>query len=295
MKTQLDRYPYAPMTRRKPLALPDDARVAIIVYLNIEHFPANIPAPAHAIYPGTQTMNPDFLNYGWRDYGNRVGLWRLADILAECGMRPYINLHADVCHEYPEIIEEGTARNWDWGAQGLRASSILNGLDEAGERALISTSLDTIERATGRRPTGWLGSHLAQNFGSLDLLAEYGIEFCSDLSCDDHPIPMHTKHGPVLAMPYTLENNDVPAILGRGHNGEEFARQLIDQFDELYQEGARQPRLMSMSFHPFVSGQAFRARHLRTALSYIARHDRVWLTSCSEVNTWYRANVLNRA
>lgn len=286
--TQTPRYPFWPIARNRRFSLPGGARVGLIVYLNVEHFPIDVPAPAHAIYPGTQHMVPDILNYGWRDYGNRVGIWRMMDLFAEAGIRPSVNLHADVCREYPELIEAGEALGWEWIAQSHSAASILTAMPEAEARAIIESAIGIIGDATGRRPVGWMGSHLAETPETPDLLAEAGIQYCSDYACDDQPFAMRVRDGSLIAMPYALEANDVPGVLGKGLTAQDFAQLLIDQFDELYEEGEAIARVMPVSLHPFISGHAFRVRHLRRALRHIAGHDGVWLGTCGELNAWYR-------
>jgi allantoinase len=286
--TQTPRYPYRPITRDRGFTLPGGARVALLVYLNIEHFPIDVPHPAHAIYPGTQHMVPDILNYGWRDYGNRIGIWRMMDLLAAMGIRASVNLHADVCREYPELVEACAKLGWEFIAQSHTAASILTAIPEEQARAIIESAVDVIARATGARAKGWMGSHLAETPETPDLLAEAGIEYCSDYACDDQPFAMRVRKGSLISMPYALEVNDVPGVLGKGLTSQDFAQLVIDQFDELYEEGATIPRVMPISLHPFISGHAFRVRHLRRALRHIAGHDGVWLATCGEMNDWYR-------
>ncbi len=286
--TQTPRYPYCPITRDRRFALPGGARVAMVIYLNIEHFPIDVPAPAHAVYPGTQHLVPDILNYGWRDYGNRVGIWRLMDLLTSLGLRASVNLHADVCREYPELVRAGQALGWEWIAQGHTAANILGAMGEDEARAVIESSVAAIEKATGIRPKGWLSSHLSETWSTPDFLAEAGIEYVCDYACDDQPFAMRVRQGSLLSMPYTLELNDVPGVLGKGLTASDFADVIIDQFDELYREGADIPRVMPISLHPFISGHAFRTRHLRRALEHVVGHEQVWLGTCGELNQWYR-------
>ena len=289
--TQTSRYPYRPIVADRGFALPGGARVAVLVYVNIEHFPLDIPSPAHAVYPGTQHFVPDILNYGWRDYGNRVGIWRLFDLLESFGIRASVNLHADVCHEYPELIAAGEQRRWEWIAQGHTASSILAGMSDSDALSVIESSIATIAQATGRAPKGWLGSHLAETFATPDLLAESGVEFVCDYACDDQPFAMNVRSGSLISMPYTLEANDVPGILGKGLTAPEFAELITDQFDVLHEEGAAIPRVMPISLHPFISGHAFRIKHLRRAFAHIKAADQVWFGTCGELNDWYRSSV----
>jgi len=295
MSTQSPRYDFEPIIHRKPVRFPAGERLAVLIYVNIEHVPFGSTSLAHAVYPGTLQFSPDILNHGWRDYGNRVGLWRIMQAMDRHGFRGTVNLNSDVCREYPQIIREGNQRRWEWGAQGDNNTSIATLMSEEQERAFIQRNLAIIEEATGKRPKGWLGMCLAESLNSPDLLAEAGIEYVSNYAHDELPVPMRVRRGSLLTMPYTLELNDVPTILGKGASGEVFGRMIMDQFDVLYAEGKERPRIMSISLHPFLSGHPFRMKHLESALAYVASHSAVWLTTGGEVNDWYRANYLPRA
>jgi peptidoglycan/xylan/chitin deacetylase (PgdA/CDA1 family) len=291
--TQSPRYDFEPIIYRKPLRFPQGQRLAVLIYVNIEHVPFASTAPAHAIYPGTLQFSPDILNHGWRDYGNRVGLWRIMDAMDKHGFRGTVNLNSDVCREYPQIIKEGNSRQWEWGAQGDNNTSVPAVMDEAFQRSFIQRNVGIIEAATGTRPKGWLSMFLAESLQTPDLLAEAGIEYVSNYAHDELPVVMRIKGGgTLLTMPYTLEINDVPTILGKGASAEVFGSMIRDQFDVLYAEGATRPRIMSISVHPFISGHPFRMKHIESALGYIASHADVWLTTGVEINNWYRASYL---
>jgi len=292
MSTQSPRYDFEPIVHRQPVRFPKGERLAVLVYVNIEHVPFGSTSLAHAVYPGTLQFSPDILNHGWRDYGNRVGLWRIMQAMDRHGFRGTVNLNSDVCREYPQIIAEGNKRRWEWGAQGDNNTSIATHMSEDEERAFIQRNLAIIEKATGTRPRGWLGMCLAESLHSPDLLAEAGIEYVSNYAHDELPVRMRVKSGSLLTMPYTLEINDVPAVLGKGTTGQDFGQMIRDQFDVLYEEGLERPRIMSISLHPFISGHPFRMKHLEAALAYIASHEAVWQTTGVEINDWYRATYL---
>jgi peptidoglycan/xylan/chitin deacetylase (PgdA/CDA1 family) len=229
--TQSPRYDFLPIVHRKPVRFPKGERLAVMLYVNIEHAPFGSTAPAHAVYPGTMQFSPDILNHGWRDYGNRVGLWRIMDAMDRHGFRGTVNLQSDVCREYPLIIREGNDRKWEWGAQGDNNTSVTTLMSEEQERAFIQKNVRIIEDATGTHPKGWLSWALAESFHTPDLLAEAGIEYVSNYTHDELPVPMRVKHGSLLTMPYTLEINDVPAIMVKGTSAEVFGRMIKDQFE----------------------------------------------------------------
>ena len=292
MLTQSPRYDFEPFMHRPAVQWPKGERLALLIYLNIEHAPFGTQAAAHAVYPGTMQFSPDVLNHGWRDYGNRVGLWRIADAMERHGFRGTVNLNSDVCREYPQIIREGNQRGWEWGAQGDRNGTVLTNMNEAEEREFIGRNLGIIEDATGTRPKGWLSWALAESLVTPDLLAEAGIEYVSNYAHDELPVPMRVRKGSLITMPYTLEINDVPTIMGKGTTAEDFGRMIRDQFDVLYEEGKTRPRVMSISLHPFISGHPFRMKHIAPALEYIASHAGIWKATGGEINDWYRANYM---
>jgi allantoinase len=292
--TQSPRYDFEPIINRRAVNFPGGKRLAVLIYVNIEHVPFGSTSLAHAVYPPTMQYSPDILNHGWRDYGNRVGLWRIMKAMDKHGFRGTVNLHSDVCREYPQIINEGNARNWEWGAQGDNNTSILTTMAVDQQRAFINKNLKIIEDSVGKRPKGWLGMCLAESFDTPDLLAEAGIEYVSDYTHDELPVEMRVKSGSLVTMPYTLELNDVPTIMGKGTSGETFGQMIKDSFDVLYEEAIELPKVMSISLHPFIAGHPFRMKYIESALAYIASHSAVWLTTGGEVSDWYRANFMSR-
>ncbi|OZC55902.1 hypothetical protein CH267_13280 [Rhodococcus sp. 06-621-2] len=287
-KTQTSHYDYEPIIHRRPLELPHGARVAVVPYINIEHFPEDIAGTA--LVPGTTGFSPDPLNYGWRDYGNRVGLWRIASILESVGATPSVCLNSDIADEYPQIIDEGIKRRWCWIGHGPNNSpdGFLTGLSGDKERALIASVLKRIESATGEKVRGWLGPFLTETFDTPNILAELGVDYLCDFTSDDHPFEFNTRSGSLISVPYSLEINDIPMVLSVGLSGEQFGDTIVDQFDLLYEEGETNARIMPIALHPFVSGQAFRAKHLRRALQHIAGHSDVWFATSDEINDWFR-------
>ena len=181
----LDLYDYSPIVERDPIQWPGGARVAFYVGLNIEHF--ELDRPSTSIWEGTSALVPDPLNYGWRDYGPRVAIWRLADSLDRHGLRASVLLNSDVAQRYPQIIEAGRARDWAWLAHGKNNSILHTGMDAATERALLTEVVSMVERATGRRPRGWLGPGLTETLHTPRLLAELGVRYLLDWTNDDQP------------------------------------------------------------------------------------------------------------
>jgi allantoinase len=287
MLTQTKRYDYTPIIDRPAVCLPNDARIAVVIYVNMEHFPEDRPGPS--VVPQTAQFKPDPLNYGWRDYGQRVGIWRMIETMDRFGLRPSVCLNSDVCREYPRIIEEGAKRRWDWMGHGRNNTEIVNGLSIEQEAGLVSETIRSISEATGQKPKGWLSPFLTETHHTADLLVESGIEYLCDYSCDDLPFPMKVKQGSLLSMPYSVECNDLPSLLTFGMSASDFGQLIRDQFDVLYEEGDRIPRILPIALHTFIAGQPFRMKHIAEALAHIVRHEKVWFATAGEINDWYRS------
>jgi peptidoglycan/xylan/chitin deacetylase (PgdA/CDA1 family) len=286
------RFDYSPIVDRPPLHWPNGARVALWVIPNIEHF--LFDRPSTSISGATASLKPDVLNYSWRDYGVRVGIWRMMEIMERHGVRGTVALNSEVCREYPRIIEAGNKLRWEWMGHGTTNSILLPNLPEVEERALIKEAVSTIARGTGKAPRGWLSPALSESVHTLDILAENGIEYTGNWVNDDQPYPMRVKKGSMISMPYSSEINDIPALLGLHQSPEAFGQMIRDQFDVLYEDGAKTGRVMSICLHPFLIGHPHRAKYFAKALAHIAARQEVWLATGGEIVDWYRKNYLKK-
>jgi peptidoglycan/xylan/chitin deacetylase (PgdA/CDA1 family) len=279
-------YPYSPISDRRPLHWPDGKRVAFYVGLNVEYY--RVDAPSTSIFPGTAGLVPDPLNYGWRDYGPRVGIWRMLDAFDATGIRASVLLNSAVITHNPQIIEAGVARDWAWLAHGVDNSTYQTDMAVDVERAQLEGVVRDIESATGRRPRGWLGPALTETFHTPQLLADLGLDYVLDWTCDDQPFPLLVERArPFLSVPYSIEVNDISLFLGTGMSGPDFALIYTAQLDQLNAYTATSGRVMALCLHPFVSGQAFRYKYLLAALRYIAAKPEVWLTTSDDIADWY--------
>lgn len=276
-----ERYSFSPITKRPPLHGPADARVAVWIVPNIEHYRFDDPHERNV---------PDVPAYSQKDYGNRVGVWRLMDVLDKYHLRATVALNSDVTRYEPEIIRAGNERGWEWMGHGLTNSQSLVGLDPDAERHLIREALRTIEEATGTRPKGWLGPGRQETMDTPDILADEGVSYVVDWAADDEPIDLRVKRGRLLALPYS-GITDRSAFESFKWTGEQFCQWICDQFDVLYAEGEHRLKFLSIALHPFLTGRPFRAMWLDRALAHIAEHDRVWYATGGEIARWYTESV----
>ena len=284
------RFDYSPIADREPLRFPDGARVAVWVIPNIEHF--HWDKPSTSVTAVTAHLKPDVLNYSWRDFGVRVGIWRMMEVMERHGVKGTVALNSEVCGQYPRIVEAGNDLGWEWMAHGSTNSVLFNDQSEEEERGIIRDIVSTISDSTGAAPKGWLSPALSESFNTPDILAENGIEYVCNWVNDEQPYAMNVRTGSLISVPYSIEINDIPAFLDRGLGAEEFYRMIVDQFDVLYEDGAASGRVMAICLHPFLIGHAFRAKYLDKALDYITRRKEVWVTRGGEINDWYRATYM---
>lgn len=281
------RYDYTGINDRADFDWPDGRRLAVYVGMNVEHFAYGEGLGA-ALAPDRR--EPDVLNHAWRDYGNRVGAWRLLDLFETLGFPVGLIVNSSIVDHCPQLIRAYQQRLWtEVIAHGRSNSESQNAFDEADEAGLIAESRDRLAASFGETPRGWLGPWIAQSHTTIDLLAEAGFTYHLDWCHDDQPTWMATRQGGhILSVPYPQELNDIPAIIPHHVDYREFAARIVDQFDEMLEQSRRQPLVMGIALHPYIMGQPFRLRALRGALSHISDHrDEVWLTLPGEIAPHY--------
>ena len=280
-----NRFTYSPIVERPRIEWPNGGRLALWVVPNIEHY-EYVPRDQNVKNPWPRCPAPDVLGYATKDYGNRVGVWRMFDVMDKHAVRCTVSLSISVIEHYPEIFEGCEARGWDTLCHGVYNTRYLFGLEEDEERAVIADCVDTYRSATGRQLPGWFGPAASFTLNSPDLIAEAGIKYCSDWYHDDQPCPIRVRNGRLITVPYTMDIND--AIEYRHPTeGKEFARMIIDEFDTLYRESETSGRVMCIALHPYIMGQPHRIKHLDDALGYVLSHEGVWQATGEQIADWY--------
>jgi peptidoglycan/xylan/chitin deacetylase (PgdA/CDA1 family) len=283
-------FPYSPIINRPVLRWPNHAQLALWVIPNIEFFALNEKVPAAS--GGTSAPVPDVPTWSSRDYGNRVGVFRLMEVLDRHGIRATVALNSELCTEHPKIIEEGNKRQWEWMGHCESNTRRLNEAPPGDEPRIIKNALATIERVTGQRPRGWLGSGLQETWDTLDLLAAERCDYVCDWTNDDQPYIMVLDGGRTLiSVPYSHEINDKPAFERFHRTADEFRQMICRQFDVLYREGAKSGRVMAIALHPYLTGVPHRIGAFEAALEHISKHDRVWKTTGAEIARHFREHA----
>jgi len=272
-----ERFAYSAITRRPALRWPNDARLAVYIGFNIEHFAFGEGLGAGI---GPVSPQPDVLNYSWREYGNRVGVWRCLELFDELSLPTGALINTALYDHCPEVIEAFAARGDELIGHGHSNAERQGVLPEAEERALIVHCRERMQQVHGQAPSGWLSPWISESLVTPDLLKEAGFRYTLNWCHDDQPVLMDTRSGPLWAVPYPQELNDIPMIMGRQMDAKDFAQMIIDQFDEMLLQSQKQSLVMGIALHPYIVGQPYRLRHLRRALAHIVSHrGEVWVTT----------------
>lgn len=289
-------YPWSPMPSRKPLRFPDGKRLAVIITANAEYWDPVKPYK-EPYYAGGPPVIPDMLpgdvfdspNFTWREYGQRVGIWRCFEIAANAGIRLSVTVNAKTLLERREITDEAMRLGFELVAHNYEQGELLTrySFDEAKEREVILNTLRAFEEVVGRKAKGWLSSSLRSNLRTPELCAEQGLIFFCDYMNDDQPYLIETQHGPIVNTPYSVEINDFTIFHRRGLTTDEGLALLKEQFDVLYAESATSGRTLNFGTHPHVIGQPFRIRALSEFIAYAKSHEHVWWCTREELAHWY--------
>lgn len=280
-----DRFPYSAITSRADFYWPERKRLAVYIGLNIEHFAFGDGLGGELAPGGPQ---PDVLNYAWREYGNRVGVWRMLEKFEQFTLPTSLLVNTEIYNHCPEVVAAFKDRGDEVVGHGRSNSERQGVLDEQAEARLIADTTKAIERHSHVTPSGWLGPWISQSARTPDLLQEQGYRYLLDWCHDDQPTWFKTRNGHILSVPYPQEVNDIPAIMVRRVSAAEFADMIIDNFDEMLAQSVHQPIVMGIALHAYIVGQPFRLRHLRRALKHINAHrDDIWLTTAGEIADHY--------
>ena len=278
------RFDYSGIGERMRFGWPGGAKLAFYIGFNIEHFAFGeglgaelAPAPAAV---------PDVLNHAWREYGNRVGVWRCLDLFDDLSLPVGALVNTALYEHCPQVVQAFAERGDELIAHGHTNAERQGGWPETQERALLQHCRNRMTQAHGRAPQGWLSPWISESALTPDLLRETGYRYTLNWCHDDQPVAMRTRGGGTLwSVPYPQELNDIPMIVARQMDGKDFAQMIVDQFDEMLEQTQRNddaPSLvMGLALHPYLVGQPYRLRHLRRALQHVARHAEreVWITT----------------
>jgi len=280
-----ERIAYSPINDRPRLALPDGARLAVWVIVNVEEWNPLETMPRTVLTPpaGGSPM-PDIPNWAWHEYGNRVGFWRFVEVLDHFKIRVALAINGSAIQAYQPIACAALERGWEFIGHGLGQKNMQKVPDE---REDIAKTTTIIRDFTGRKPRGWLGPGLTETWDTPDILAEEGYEYVCDWVLDDQPVVLKTRGGTIVNVPYTQECNDVAMMLIQHHIAAEYKNRAIDQFEQLYADARESARIMALVVHPYIMGVPHRLRYFREVLEHIRLRSDVLFWTGEQILDWY--------
>lgn len=293
-------YDYVALPDRRPLRFPNGTRLALIITINLEYWEKSRPGQKEPLFTGGPMTIPhalpgdvwDSANWTWREYGQRVGVWRLIDMFDKCGVKPSCTVNGMMMVERRRVVDAVNERGWELVPHNWAQNDLLTyyaGTPDA-ERAIVKRTLDKFREVVGRPAKAWLSSAIRGTPHTPAFLKEFGLIAYCDYLNDDQPYLIKTVHGPIVCVPYSNDVNDFNLFARGGMSSAAGLDTLKSCFDQLYLEGAETGRIMNLGLHPHVIGQAYRIGALREFVEYARSHPHVWFPSREELAAWYLDN-----
>lgn len=287
-----DRYDWSLLQSRAPIVWPGKETIALWITVAVEVFPLNDDGKPFKLPGSMNKPYPDVQTYTWRDYGNRVGMYRVMRAFDKAGLKPTWSVNGAIAEKYPGLLRDITLRGEEIIAHGYdMASPHYGGMDKADESELISRTLGLLGSESTGAIRGWLSPGKSESSMTPELLAEAGIEYLCDWPNDELPYPFRTDSGPLIAMPHSTDLDDRKIIFDQKHDEVSFVEQVKDHYQYLSREAASQGgRVLSLNLHPWVIGQSHRIAALEEVLDFLSSKEDVWSASGSEIlDTWKAA------
>jgi allantoinase len=281
-----ERFSYSAISRRPKYEWPDGKKLALYVTVNVEHFPFGEQSGPDLDRPTQPWSQRSWL---WREYGNRIGAWRLMELFDELDLPVGVIANTAIYDHCPEVLAAHAKRGDELISHGRNQKERQIEMSIEEEREMVREVTQTMTERNGVKPIGWMSPYLTPSDHTTDLIAEAGYLYCMDWGiCDEQPFWVKASGGPVLAMPYPIELNDQPAVVYRRNTAAEYADMLVDNFDEMLLRSQDVPLVYAISIHTFILGQPYRLARFRRALQHMLEHrERVWFALPREICTHY--------
>jgi peptidoglycan/xylan/chitin deacetylase (PgdA/CDA1 family) len=286
--TEHELFPHSAIPGRPSLRWPEGKGLAFAILLSLEYYEMQPPLGAF-IPPNVPGMfgrgpYPDIGSFSRREYGNRVGFFRLRDLLAELAFPATAAMDATIAADYPEIVVACRAQGWEFAGHGLAVSQVISSaMTEEDERAYIRRSLDALEAASGAKCRGWHGPEYGESTRTPSLLAEAGLSYLMDWPNDEQPYRMQTASGDIVSLPVAMDHDDVYALWQRKLPIERWCAGLEEAVARLTADGRETGRVFVLNLHPWLTGHPHRITWLRETLGRIRARDDVWFTTCGAI------------
>jgi len=281
----VERVDYSAIIDRSPLSLPDSGRVIVWPVVNLEEWPPELPLPRRILTPpGEGGHVPDIPNWCWSEYGMRIGIWRLMEVLSDFNITPTVSMNGTVPKAYPRVAEAALEAGWEF----MGHSYIQKPMYEVdNEREAIFKTMETMQSFCGYKPRGWMGPGLTQTEKTPELLVEAGFEYTADWILDDQPCQINTATGKLYSIPYTTELNDIPIMLSQHHVSSILYERTMDYLETLLEEGKKNVRIMSIAVHPYIHGVPHRIKYFRKIFKELSEKPGVVFMKGAEILDWY--------
>ena len=284
-------YDWSPLPKRTPIDWPENAKIAVSAHVYLEYMELDPPADAVAdprFAGALGSFYPDFQNYSRREFGNRVGIFRVLDIFERYGFQVTICANATAAARYPYIIERCLKAGHRFAAHGWSLNRMLSSkMNDTEERQHIAECLGSLEQSLGFKPAGWAGQDYGESERTPQLLADAGFDYLLDWPNDDEPYMMHTTPS-LVSVPNQSEWDDAQLFAVRRVDSWRYPEIIGSAFDQLASEGGR---VLGLGVHPWIFGQAHRVKYLEQAVEYIASRSGVWFAHAEDIANTYRAQL----
>jgi len=268
-------YAFSAIKDRPKLVWPGGKKVAIAVVISVE--------------AGDLVTDPmGLVPFTYRDYGPRVGLFRLMGILDSLGIKATVPISDEVLKRSPAVLENILKRGWEVVGHGAKVNVGLSStMSEADEAAYIGASHAALKAATGKPPRGWLGPGASESARTTALLAGAGFDYTLDWGNDEQPFEFTVPAGKLASLPCSPDTSDAAVIQAQSHTPWEFETAIDDHLEGLL--ASNWGSVMVLNLQANVSGQPFRAKYIRAFLSKAALRKDVWFATGSEVIDAFRS------
>lgn len=286
-----DRYDWSMLTDRPSVRWPDGKSLAVWINVSTQFFPLNQRGEPFKVPFGMTMPYPDLRHFSLREYGNRVGIYRLFRAFEQRGIRPTYAVNAQLAQRNPYLLQRLLDQDAELLCHGWNMDHLhYGGQDREQEADQVRRSLDTLRELSGRPIIGWLSPARNQSEHTVDLLAAEGVEYCCDWVNDDMPYAFRTDSGPITMMPLPTETEDQFVMGSNLHSEDSWVEQVQDAFDFLLAESQQQGgRMLGLSLHPWMVGQPHRISCLERVLDYVTGHPAVWQTTAGEIRECWLA------
>ncbi|MDC3141711.1 polysaccharide deacetylase family protein [Alphaproteobacteria bacterium] len=280
------RVPHELSSNRKKLSPPDGKSLIVHTVMNIEYWPFDKNMPRGILPPphGKSPDPPDLPNYSWVEYGMRVGLPRLFKLFAENNIPVSAFINAQVADIYPKAFDEVCKLNWELVGHGWFQESLRVAKDE---EHVIKKSLDLLRKLSGQPVRSWFGPAGGETEKTPELLKENGIEFLHDWLIDELPCWMRTKLGPIVAMPYTFELNDVPIWTVQNNSCDEMKKRVDATLNIFDEEKLYNTKIITLALHPHIVGVPQNFYYLKKIIEDLRKRDDVIFMTSSQIGDWF--------